>query len=248
MRPGRCRKRRPLQLRSVRCIALLRAQQIRITHLRMHASPLALGSAPTLSGSSHLYGDSIPSSSYPMRAPQRRSLHLSIDSSPYHDSAPSAASDSAPSPTLSTRASIATSSNTTYSALEPVEQSDEWRLCSVFCLYDFHSEDPDHLSFRKKDVLDIVQKQDSGWWAAMHRGRPRVGWIPAAFVQPLADELAETYGDVNDELRAWKPEARLSTTSSFRRGSEFYADSRTDGDWHIEEEVSSFHVHSWTAF
>jgi hypothetical protein len=105
--------------------------------------------------------------------------------------------------------------------------------------YDFRSDDPDHLPFRKKDVLDIVKQENSGWWAAVHRGGTRVGWIPSAFVQPLADELADTYDDLNDELQAWTPDQNLSRANTFRR-SEYYGKFKNDQDeeWIYEESVS----------
>jgi hypothetical protein len=116
-----------------------------------------------------------------MRGPQteaiRRSLHLSIDPTPYRE-ATSSTSDSSPSPILSTRASVATT-NTTYSV---VPADDECRICSVFCLFDYWSDDADHLSFRKGDFLDIVKQEETGWWAAMRPGGNRVGWIPCGYV------------------------------------------------------------------
>jgi hypothetical protein len=99
----------------------------------MHASSLT-----SVHALSHSYRD--PLSLDPMRGPQsealRRSLHLSIDPSPYHGQEPSSTTDTGPSPNLSTRASIATSSASSYSAVEPadLEPEDDYRICSAFCL------------------------------------------------------------------------------------------------------------------
>ncbi|KAI0035127.1 ras guanine nucleotide exchange factor domain-containing protein [Vararia minispora EC-137] len=65
------------------------------------------------------------------------------------------------------------------------------RICSVVCLYDFESSDADHLHFRKSDVLEVVKKESSGWWAAVRGNGTEVGWIPASYVQVLSDEAAE---------------------------------------------------------
>jgi son of sevenless-like protein len=155
-----------------------------------------------------------------MRGPQtealRRSLHLSIDPTPYRE-ATSSTSESSPSPILSTRASVAT----THTAYSVVPAEDDWRLCSVFCLYDFESRDPDHLGFRKGEVLDVVKQEDTGWWAAMRRGGNRVGWIPCSFVQAYAEETAQTIESVNSALQMWSPEEKYSRPGPVRRNSEF---------------------------
>jgi hypothetical protein len=65
------------------------------------------------------------------------------------------------------------------------------RICSVVCLYDFASSDPDHLAFRKSDVLEVVKQETSGWWAAVKGDGSEVGWIPASYVQIITDEAAE---------------------------------------------------------
>jgi son of sevenless-like protein len=65
------------------------------------------------------------------------------------------------------------------------------RICSVICLYDFSSSDSDHLSFRRNEVLNIVRKEESGWWAAVRGDVSEVGWIPASYVHTLSDDAAE---------------------------------------------------------
>lgn len=87
----------------------------------------------------------------------------------------------------------------------------EWRLCFALCLYDFDPTDPDHLSFEKNEILEIVRKEDSGWWAAL-RG-DEVGWIPSAFVAEISVEDAERLSGVRLELRVceWEAEKLFST-------------------------------------
>lgn len=60
----------------------------------------------------------------------------------------------------------------------------------VLCMYDFDAEDPDQLSFRKNDVLDVVKREETGWWAAARPGDDRVGWIPSSFVEPISETVA----------------------------------------------------------
>ena len=70
-------------------------------------------------------------------------------------------------------------------------------------MYDFTAEEPGLLSFKKSDILDIVKRDDTGWWAAMPRGGTAnvVGWIPQAFVAPLTAEMAERLSNLAEELR-----------------------------------------------
>jgi son of sevenless-like protein len=186
-----------------------------------------------------------------MRGPQtealRRSLHLSIDPSPYHKDStnghPSSA-ESAASPIMSTRASVATTNYNPHISMLASDDGNEWRICTVLCLYDFRSEDQDHLCFKKGDILDIVTQEDTGWWAAMRRGGTRVGWIPGSFVQPLAEDTAKTWANVEKELQIWSPDApQLWRRDTGRRYSEFsvadsQATSQYDGD--ADEEIVSF--------
>lgn len=65
------------------------------------------------------------------------------------------------------------------------------RICSVICIYDFSSSDPDHLSFRRDEVLNIVRMEESGWWAAVRGDGSEVGWVPASYVRTLSDDAAE---------------------------------------------------------
>lgn len=65
------------------------------------------------------------------------------------------------------------------------------RICSVIGLYDFFSTDPDRLSFRKHEILEIVRQDESGWWGAVRGDGSEVGWIPARFVHPLSDDAAQ---------------------------------------------------------
>lgn len=89
------------------------------------------------------------------------------------------------------------------------ELDDSWRLFSVLCLYDFSSDDPDHLPFRKNEILDVVKQEDSGWWAALGRNGGNVGWIPSAYVAQLTDEMTETLLGKREEIRVFEYEAEL---------------------------------------
>lgn len=82
----------------------------------------------------------------------------------------------------------------------------------MLCLYDFESDDPDHLPFRKNELLEIVKKEPSGWWAALRSNdaEHRIGWVPSAFVVTLSSTLADTLRSVSEEMRGFEYEGNLS--------------------------------------
>jgi hypothetical protein len=48
--------------------------------------------------------------------------------------------------------------------------------------YDFQSEDESELSFRKGDILKILNNSDEGWWRAEKNGE--IGLVPAQYLLP----------------------------------------------------------------
>ena len=121
----------------------------------------------------------------PLPHPARQHLHLRIDpvSRPSRTTSPLSADSVAKTPKLN----------------GPFNGSST--LCSVLCMYDFPSDDPDHLSFCKNEILDIVKKEESGWWAAIRSDGDQIGWIPQAFVNTLSDEMAERLRRTRQECR-----------------------------------------------
>ncbi|KAK7063870.1 ras guanine nucleotide exchange factor domain-containing protein [Favolaschia claudopus] len=142
----------------------------------------------------------------------RHSLHLNIDASPY--TMPSGSNT----PSSSVRASIGTDiTSPTLSTMS------ELIICSVLCMYDFQSDDVDHLEFRKNEILDVVKQEDTGWWAAMRRGGDFIGWIPQAFVNPLTEEMTEKLLNVREELRVYEYDAeQLYNAAPTVRNNEWY--------------------------
>lgn len=105
----------------------------------------------------------------------RHSLRLSIDSSPRNYVTLKAYSNTTPdsgSPASSVGLSNGSTNSTTSSSGDS-----SWRICSVLCLHDYTSSDPTHLSFARNEILEIVQQEESGWWAALRIEDNRVGWI-----------------------------------------------------------------------
>lgn len=78
---------------------------------------------------------------------------------------------------------------------------------SVLCLHDFNSDDTGVLSFQKNEVLDIIRRDDSGWWAAIRQDvpdGPLVGWIPQAYVSVLSEETALKIRSKGKHSRKWE--------------------------------------------
>ncbi|KFZ08656.1 hypothetical protein V501_05860 [Pseudogymnoascus sp. VKM F-4519 (FW-2642)] len=48
-------------------------------------------------------------------------------------------------------------------------------------MYDFEGQSANELSFKKDEVVDIVQKENNGWWLAKINGRE--GWAPSAYLK-----------------------------------------------------------------
>ncbi|KAH8835656.1 ras guanine nucleotide exchange factor domain-containing protein [Flagelloscypha sp. PMI_526] len=107
----------------------------------------------------------------------------------------------------STSSYFQSSSHSSSSQSSPTTASTELSLFSVLCFYDFESDDPAHLSFRKNEILDIFQQEDTGWWAAMRRGGTTLGWIPMAFVKELSEEMTDKLLRVKEEIRVYEYEA-----------------------------------------
>ncbi|KAG0707604.1 hypothetical protein DFH29DRAFT_995030 [Suillus ampliporus] len=114
--------------------------------------------------------------------PQRQRLRVLIDSSLHQ-----AHSSTSPEPTSSPISDYSlTTSGATPSTGDP-----EWFICNVICMFDFESDDPDHLPFTRNEILTVVKMEESGWWAAMRPKGDRLGWIPSSFVERLTEAAIE---------------------------------------------------------
>jgi son of sevenless len=156
----------------------------------------------------------------------RRSLRLSIQASPHSEFAQVkpyniTPESSSPGSTIRSLSTDSTASSTGYST------DSDWRICSVLCLHDYTSDDPTHLSFSRNEILEIVQQEDSGWWAALRLPENHIGWISrsvvspcllecsftellSAFVEPLSFELAERLRNIPRNLRIQEYESEQS--------------------------------------
>ncbi|KAJ8012802.1 hypothetical protein DPEC_G00046650 [Dallia pectoralis] len=74
--------------------------------------------------------------------------------------------------------------NRSTSNYEAEEKGAEW-ICIGKCkaLHDFTSDKDDELNMKEGELLDIYQKEDSGWWYGILNGQ--IGHFPATFVKEL---------------------------------------------------------------
>ncbi|PBP18169.1 SH3 domain protein [Diplocarpon rosae] len=59
----------------------------------------------------------------------------------------------------------------------------------VRALFDFHASDPDELTFRKGDVIAVLESVYKDWWKGLLRGQ--TGIFPLNYVEKLADPTAD---------------------------------------------------------
>lgn len=115
---------------------------------------------------------------------------------PYYRAASTAENYAHSSPSSS---SYMSSSTRTPSTGGPTGSGTYWRIFFVLCLYDYSSSDADHLSFKQNEILEIVKKEETGWWAAL-RG-DTIGWVPCAFLVPLTDSMADKLRNTPEDMR-----------------------------------------------
>lgn len=145
----------------------------------------------------------------------RQSLHIRIDPSPYDPEVIISPDSASPSPE-SSRLSTGTARTT------PTSSSSEQDEFPVLCMYDFRAADRDQLSFRKNEILLIVKRESTGWWAAMRKGGDVIGWIPQAFVTPLTEEMAERLSNVREELRFYEYSAEQLYSAPVSRNDDIF--------------------------
>ncbi|EEB08829.1 myosin type I [Schizosaccharomyces japonicus yFS275] len=71
-------------------------------------------------------------------------------------------------------------------------------------LYDFAGRSANEMSFNKGDVLDIIQKEPSGWWLASRNGIE--GWVPANYFKEEMKSIP-TSNAVSTPLETAQPSA-----------------------------------------
>ncbi|XP_050736021.1 tyrosine-protein kinase SRK3-like isoform X2 [Eriocheir sinensis] len=76
---------------------------------------------------------------------------------------------------------------------------EEWKaIDKVVALFDYTVAGDNQLSFKKKDTMELLDKNDQDWWLVRHPGKTQIGYIPSTFVALAATlEAYEWYhGDI----------------------------------------------------
>jgi son of sevenless-like protein len=162
----------------------------------------------------------------------RQSLHIRIDPSPYDSEVIISPDSTSPSPE-SSRLSSGTARTT------PTSSGSDQDEFPVLCMYGFRAADRDQLSFRKNEILLIVKRENSGWWAAMRKGGDVIGWIPQAFVNPLTEEMAERLANVREELRFYEYRAEQLYSAPISRN-DYIFDSEPERETPSRRKVRKF--------
>lgn len=76
----------------------------------------------------------------------------------------------------------------------------------VRALYDLHSDDPGELSFRRGDVIKVVESVYADWWKGSLRGE--VGIFPLNYVEPIPEPTAAEIAAEAEEERKVFEESR----------------------------------------
>lgn len=63
---------------------------------------------------------------------------------------------------------------------------------TVVALYDFHSERPHSLPFKKGDTIQVLLKLDSGWWDGVHQASGKRGWFPSNYTKAVGEPQQPT--------------------------------------------------------
>jgi len=83
-------------------------------------------------------------------------------------------------------------------------------ITHVEAKFDFYGQDDAQLSFRKGDIIQVINRLDSGWWDGICHGER--GWFPSNYV-------AETYIEENQTVQ-WYPQLDA-------QGKQYYVNSKT---------------------
>ncbi len=110
------------------------------------------------------------------------------------------------------------------------QTGDEY-LSTFFCraLYDYQSEDPSSLSFKKGDIIEVLTRLDSGWWDGLLNDER--GWFPSNYVSVISDQEAEAAfgGSEYPDSNAALPDD--SIVDMVHTMSQALSQSDPDGDW-----------------
>ena len=107
-------------------------------------------------------------------------------------------------------------------------QADDEFLTTFFCraLYDYQSDDPSSLSFKKGDIIEVLTRLDSGWWDGLLNDER--GWFPSNYVTVISDQEAEAAFGGSDYPAALPDDSIVDMVHTM---SQALSQSDPGGDW-----------------
>lgn len=85
-------------------------------------------------------------------------------------------------------------------------------MFTALCMFDYEPDRAGTIPFKQNDLLTIVHKEDSGWWAALVDDQ--IGWVPKYFLRVLSPEMATTMRRLPHAMRTIELDAERITESS----------------------------------
>ena len=79
-------------------------------------------------------------------------------------------------------------------------------------MYDYEPDRASTIPFKRNDLLTIVHKEASGWWAALVDDQ--IGWVPKDYLKVLTPEMASTMRRLPHAMRAIELDAEFITETS----------------------------------
>ena len=79
-------------------------------------------------------------------------------------------------------------------------------------MFDYEPDRAGTIPFKQNDLLTIVHKEDSGWWAALVDDQ--IGWVPKYYLRVLTPEMATTMRRLPHAMRVIELDAEAITESS----------------------------------
>jgi proto-oncogene C-crk len=104
--------------------------------------------------------------------------------------------------------------------------------------FDFKSDDPEDLNFKKGDVMKVLRKDEEDWWYARHSDG-RTGSIPVPYVEIVSSQVSSQQGSQPNQVLARATMERQCpfdpSALSFRQGEIILVTKRNDnGIWEGE--------------
>lgn len=102
-----------------------------------------------------------------------------------------------------------------------VHAGDTWEEHVV--LRDFEGEGCKQLSITKGDIVQVIRKDDSGWW--MVSSKNKVGWVPQSYIRPTSRlDSPDEEDEEDDGIGLSIPGGKVITTEDYQAIDDYEAE------------------------